>query len=153
MRRTLAVLAVLLCALSLTTGCGDDASGGGSGSTSASNNATEDPAEPTQDAPEPTQDAPEPTQDAAEPKVVAVTIEGDSVTPNGERIEVATGQDVQLDLTADAPGEIHVHSTPEQELEYDEGTSSLTIEGMERPGTVDVEVHDLEKIILQLEVS
>jgi len=139
MRRTLAVLAVLLCALTLTTGCGDDASGGGSGSTSASSNATEDTAEP--------------TQDAAEPKVVAVTIEGDSVTPNGERIEVATGQDVQLDLTADAPGEIHVHSTPEQELEYDEGTSSLTIEGMERPGTVDVEVHELEKIIVQLEVS
>jgi FtsP/CotA-like multicopper oxidase with cupredoxin domain len=146
MRRTLAVLAVLLCVLIFTTGCGEDPSGGGSGSTSASNNATEDAAEPTQD-------AAEPTQDAAEPKVVAVTIEGDSVTPNGERIEVATGQDVQLDLTADAPGEIHVHSTPEQELEYDEGTSSLTIEGMERPGTVDVEVHDLEKIIVQLEVS
>ena len=132
MRRTMAVLAVLLCALTLTTGCGDDARGGANAGTSASDNATED---------------------TAEPKVIAVTIEGNSVTPNGERIEVATGQDVQLDVTADAPGEIHVHSTPEQELEYDEGTSTLTIQGMERPGTVDVEVHELEKIIVQLEVS
>ncbi len=132
MRRTLAVLAALLSALTLATGCGDDASGGGNGATSASD-ASADP--------------------AAEPKVIAVTIEGNFVTPNGERIEVATGQDVQLDVTADAPGEIHVHSTPEQELEYDEGTSTLTIKGMQRPGTVDVEVHELEKILVQLEVS
>jgi hypothetical protein len=34
----------------------------------------------------------------------------------------------------------------------DEGESTLTITGREQPGTVDVEVHDLEKIIVQLEV-
>jgi ABC-type glycerol-3-phosphate transport system substrate-binding protein len=129
MRRTLAILAVLLCALTLATGCGGDSGNGGA---SASDN---------------TSDAP------AEPKVIEVTIEGDSVTPNGERIEVATGQDVELDITADAPGEIHVHSTPEQEFEYEQGTSTVTIKGIEQPGTVDVEVHDPEKVIVQLEVS
>ncbi|MDI6911925.1 hypothetical protein [Nocardioides sp.] len=86
------------------------------------------------------------------PKVIEVTIEGESVTPNGERVEVAVGQDVELDVTADAPGEIHVHSTPEQELEYDVGESTLTIEGIDRPGTVDVESHNLEKVIVQLEI-
>lgn len=129
MRRILVILAVLLCALALATGCGGDS---GNGGTSAPDN---------------TSDAP------AEPKVIEVTIEGDSVTPNGERIEVATGQDVELDITADAPGEIHVHSTPEQEFEYDQGTSTVTIKGIEQPGTVDIEVHDPEKVIVQLEVS
>ncbi|MBI2242730.1 MAG: hypothetical protein HYU55_01805 [Nocardioides sp.] len=86
------------------------------------------------------------------PEVVEVTIEGESVTPNGERVEVAVGQDVELDVTADAPGEIHVHSTPEQELEYEAGESTLTIEGIDKPGTVDVESHNLEKVIVQLEV-
>lgn len=127
MRRTLAVLAVLLGALTLAAGCGGGSDGGSSSSDS--------------------------TQDSSEPKVIEVTIEGDSVTPNGERIDVATGQDVQLDVTADSAGEIHVHSTPEQELEYEEGTSTVTIEGIEQPGTVDVEVHGLDKIIVQLEVS
>lgn len=133
MRRTPAVLAALILALTAATGCGgDDASGGGGDSASTSG------------------DSP---SDSAGPMVIEVTIEGDSVTPNGERFEVATGQDVELDLTADVAGEIHVHSTPELELEYEAGTSTVTIPGIEQPGTVDVELHDPETIIVQLEVS
>ena len=130
MRRTLASLAIMLCALTLATACGGDEGNGGGGG-SASDSAT---------------------TPGGEPKVIPVTIQGDKVTPNGERIDVDAGQDVELDITADAPGEIHVHSTPEQELEYDEGESTLTITGLKQPGTVDVEVHELEKIIVQLEV-
>lgn len=89
----------------------------------------------------------------AEPKVVQVTFEGDSVTPSGERVKVARGQDVELRVKADAAGEIHVHSDPEQELEYREGESTLTIQGIDQPGTVDVESHTLDKVIVQLEVS
>jgi hypothetical protein len=89
----------------------------------------------------------------AKPKVIKVTFDGDSVTPNGERVEVTRGQDVRLDVTADEAGEIHVHSDPEQELEYRAGTSTVTIQGIDQPGTVDVESHHLEKVIVQLEVS
>lgn len=127
MRRILAILALLLGVLVLAAACGgDDGSSTGSGDT---------------------------TNGSPEPKVIKVTVEGGSVTPNGDRVEVATGQDVELDLTADAPGEIHVHSTPEQEFEFEKGTSTVTIKGIERPGTVDVELHDPEKVIVQLEVS
>jgi len=90
---------------------------------------------------------------STEPKVIDVTIEGDSVTPSGERVEVSTGQDVELHVTADTAGEIHVHSDPEQELEYDAGESTVTIEGIDTPGTVDVESHTLDLVIVQLEVS
>jgi len=95
-------------------------------------------------------ETPEPS--SQDPEVIQVTIEGDSVTPNGDRVEVSVGQEIDLEVTADAPGEIHVHSTPEQELEYDEGTSTVTIQPIDKPGTVDVESHSLEKTIVQLEV-
>jgi hypothetical protein len=87
-----------------------------------------------------------------EPKVIEVTFQGDTVTPNGERVDVAKGQDIELDVTADKAGEIHVHSSPEQELEYKAGESTVTIKGIDQPGTVDVESHTLEKVIVQLEV-
>jgi ABC-type glycerol-3-phosphate transport system substrate-binding protein len=87
-----------------------------------------------------------------DPKVVEVTFDGDSVTPNGDRVEVERGQKIELEVTADAPGEIHVHSDPEQEYEYREGTTTVTIQGIDQPGTVDVESHTLDKVIVQLEV-
>lgn len=93
-----------------------------------------------------------PASGSTDPEVVEVTFEGDSVTPNGDRIEVERDQDVQLEITADEPGEIHVHSDPEQELEYDAGTTTVTIQGIDQPGTVDVESHTLDKVIVQLEV-
>ena len=95
-------------------------------------------------------DAPE--EPDAGPKVIEVTIEGESVSPNGERVEVAVGQDVELEVTADASGEIHVHSSPEQSLEYEPGTQTLTIEGIDKPGIVEVESHEPAKVIVQLEV-
>lgn len=89
----------------------------------------------------------------ASPAVIEVTFEGGTVTPNGERVNVDVGQPVELEITADEAGEIHVHSDPEQTLDYEEGTSTLTIEAMDQPGVVDVESHDLEVVVVQLEVS
>ncbi len=90
--------------------------------------------------------------DGSGPKVIEVTFEDGTVSPNGDRVEVATGQDVDLAITADEPGEIHVHSTPEQEFEYAEGESTVTIQGMDQPGVVEVESHELDQVIVQLEV-
>jgi hypothetical protein len=89
--------------------------------------------------------------DSSAPEKIDITFSGDSVEPNGERVEVDAGQKVELVVKADAPGEIHVHSTPEQELEYGKGTTTLTLT-IDQPGVVEVESHDLEKTILQLEV-
>lgn len=83
---------------------------------------------------------------------IPITIQGDSVTPNGDRIAVAVGQAVTLVVNADAPGEIHVHSTPEQEFEYPAGTTALALQPITVPGIVDVESHTLDKTIVQLEV-
>lgn len=89
----------------------------------------------------------------ATPAVIDVTFAGRTVTPNGERVKVPVGQDVTLDVTADAAGEIHVHSTPEQELDYAAGRTTLTIKDLDQPGIVEVESHALDKVILQLQVQ
>jgi hypothetical protein len=82
---------------------------------------------------------------------VTLTREGDSFSPNGERIELAVDQTLVLTVDADESGEIHVHSTPEQEIEYDAGTSEHELV-IDRPGVVEVESHEPDVVLLQLEV-
>lgn len=88
----------------------------------------------------------------SDPVTIEVTFENGTVEPSGERVEVAVGQRVDLVVTADTGGEIHVHSKPEQELEYAEGTTTLPLT-IDKPGVVDVESHDLDQVIVQLEVE
>jgi uncharacterized iron-regulated membrane protein len=89
---------------------------------------------------------------AAGSKVIAVTITADSVTPSGTRVEVKRNQPIVLEIDAVAAGEIHVHSTPEQHIEFPAGKSAVTLT-IDQPGVVDVEDHSLDKLIVQLEVK
>ena len=83
--------------------------------------------------------------------VVDVTFKGDSVTPNGERIDAKVGEPITLNIDAETAGELHVHSTPEQEVTYDAGTSTHQVT-IDQPGIVDIESHHLEKVVVQVEV-
>jgi len=91
---------------------------------------------------------------STEVTTIEVTVDGDSVTPAGDRIEVEVGQPVDLVVSADGPGEIHVHSEPEQEFEYTGGGAPETFElQIDRPGVVEIESHTLEALIVSLEVK
>lgn len=87
----------------------------------------------------------------AEPTVVEIEFSGGEVSPNGERVEVGAGDPVDLEVTADEPGTLHLHTDPEQELSYGEGTETFEIQ-VDRPGVVVVESHDLDQVVVQLEV-
>ncbi len=89
--------------------------------------------------------------DGAANDAIEVTFEGGDVTPKGERVEVSTGT-VTFTVTADEPGAIHVHSSPEQEFDYETGTHDYEVE-IDTPGVVEVESHDLDVVIVQLEVK
>lgn len=89
--------------------------------------------------------------DAPPAQMIDVTIEDGQVEPEGQRVEVATGQEVELVVKSDAAGEIHVHSDPEEEYSYEPGTTTFTF-SVERPGVVDVELHDPDALLAQLEV-
>ncbi|MBC2933011.1 hypothetical protein H7342_08310 [Nocardioides sp. zg-1228] len=127
---------VLVLAVSLTA-CGDDDTSSPSGSSSPSSSSS----------------SPSSSSGSSESgsATVSVTREGDTFTPNGERVELAVGQTLVLTIDSDEPGELHVHSTPEQEISYDEGTSEHEIT-IDRPGVVEVESHDPDIVLLQLEV-
>jgi hypothetical protein len=86
-------------------------------------------------------------------KRIDITFNGSSVTPNGALVKVAVGQRIELDVTADTPGQIHVHSSPEQELNYDQGSSTLTVKPITAPGSVVIESHALDKVIVKLQVQ
>ncbi|GAA1476437.1 hypothetical protein GCM10009623_08830 [Nocardioides aestuarii] len=82
---------------------------------------------------------------------IEVTFEGDEA-PEVQRVPVAVGEKVEIVIKSDQPGELHVHSDPEEELDYEEGTTTLTVT-IDQPGVVDIERHEPEALVLQLEVS
>ena len=90
-------------------------------------------------------------KDSSGRPTVDVAFTGNSVDPLGAKVAVKVGEPLKLRITADQPGEIHVHSSPGQKLAYDAGTSEKTLT-IDKPGVVDVESHDLDKLIMQLEV-
>jgi hypothetical protein len=146
MRRLSTVLTLLICSVAVLSGCGSDEP-----STSAEPEETSSPAEP-----EETSAEPEETSKPAEPEETAtieITISNGSVSPSGERVEVDAGQPIELIVRADEAGAIHVHSTPEQEFEYGNGTTTLQLTPIERPGVVEVETHHPQAVVVQLEVS
>lgn len=140
MRRALAAAA--LAALVLA-GCGE----------SDEPTTAEQPAASETPASESPSESEEPTEEtsADAPEAIEIEIEGDRIEPNGMRVKVAAGEPITLEVESDRPAELHVHSSPEQVLEVEEGESTLTLT-IERPGIVDVEEHETGKIVLQLEV-
>jgi len=121
MRRTATVITVLLCALPMLTGCGDDTTAPPASGDDTTN-------------------------------TIDIEFSHGTVTPKGERVDVKAGEPVELVVKADKAGELHVHSTPEQELSYGAGTTTLKLT-IDQPGLVDVESHDLDVVVVQLEVS
>jgi hypothetical protein len=84
-------------------------------------------------------------------KKIAITFHGSDVTPNGTDIDVKVGQPLEFDVTADKPGEIHVHSSPEeQEFEYKAGSSTFQVKAIPAPTQVVVESHTLDKTLFTL---
>lgn len=145
--RTRAITVSLLVAAGLTlSACGDDADPT-TESTPSPTTASASPSETASEEPESEEPEPEP-----EGTVVVVTIEGDRIEPNGASIEADLDQPVVLAITSDRAGELHVHSTPEQYVEFRKGSHEYELT-FEQPGVVEVEDHDTGFVIAQLQVS
>jgi hypothetical protein len=135
--RLLAVLgAAAALALALT------ACGGGSDSGPRTEPDTELSATPQAQAPSPGADA----------KVIDVKVEGKTVTPSGVKVEVKPGQPVVFRIQASEPGELHVHSSPAQAVQYPAGASQAQIT-ISKPGVVEAEIEQLGTLVVQLEVK
>jgi plastocyanin len=69
-------------------------------------------------------------------------------------VKVSVGQPIDLVVTTDSDQEIHVHSTPEHEYHVKAGARNQTFEfTIDTPGTIEVESHTLDALIVKLQVS
>ena len=91
---------------------------------------------------------------STEVEVIRVTVADGTVTPADERIEVSPGQPIDIEVTADVEGELHVHSSPEQEFTYggDGATTTIKLQ-IDRPGVVEIETHDPQQVVATLTVQ
>jgi hypothetical protein len=90
--------------------------------------------------------------DHSDSVTIDITLKNGTVKPSGSQVKVKAGSPVHLHIVSDAPGELHVHSSPEQHIEFGKGTTQKTLT-IKQPGVVDIEDHALDKLIVQLEVS
>lgn len=82
---------------------------------------------------------------------LSLRVTPDGVTPNGEVLKVSVGEKVTVEIEADEAGEFHVHSTPEQEVSFEAGTSTHELT-FDRPGVVEMESHDPALLVARFEV-
>lgn len=125
----------------------DDSASTSSASESASPTATSSASSPTPSA------SPSPTATSSEPAgpELVVTIAGDEVSPNSEEIDLKVGEALTIRFDTDRGGELHVHSTPEQYVEFEAGRSTQELV-IDSPGVVEVEEHDTSHVVASLEV-
>jgi glucose/arabinose dehydrogenase len=138
---------VLACALALTAACG------GESATDDTTTTTETTSTPSETATTEASPSEEGSTEEPEPEgtVVEMTFEHGHVTPNGDRVEATAGEPITFVIDADAPGELHVHSAAGTMIAFGPGVSEHTFT-VDRPGIVEVELHDPPLIVVQLEV-
>ena len=141
--RTVAAAVLAFGALALTA-CGQEES--------SSTPGTSESPEPSHTATVPDEGMPTDGESRGAEQTIEVTIKDGTVDPSGERVEVSAGEEIQLVVTSDVAGELHVHSTPEQSLPFEVGTTTLPLT-IDQPGVAEVELHDPAMVVVQLEVS
>jgi hypothetical protein len=139
-RSRLALVALTATLGMLVSGCGSDEPSGSEKPKADKSTATVDASAKAK-----------PTKKKPSGTTIDITLKGDTVDPNGVQRKVKAGKPITLHIVADKPGELHVHSSPEQQIEYDAGTSDKKFT-IDRPGIVEVESHTLEQPVVVLEV-
>lgn len=107
---------------------------------------------PMQPSASPTTEAPRESPSKPSGPSVNITVAGPDITPNGARVKVKRGEELQLRFDTDRAGELHVHSTPEQVVKFPAGKSTRVLV-VRSPGVAEVEEHETSFVVLQLEVS
>lgn len=84
-------------------------------------------------------------------ETISITVTDDEITPLGERFEVEAGEPFLVEITSDRDDALHLHATPEQTWQFTEGTTEVEAR-IDQPGVYEVELHDPDVVVLQLEV-
>ena len=143
-----ATAAVLLTAA--LAGCGSSADEpGASGTPSESSSESPESASPSAVGKATRKPAPSPSSSPAAAATLDIQVAGDEVMPVAEQIDLEAGDSLLVRVRSDRAGELHVHSDPEQYVEFGSGSGvhELTLEN---PGSVDIEEHDSGALVARV---
>lgn len=134
-------------ALLLLAACGSEGTENSTAepSTPASSSAATTPSAPVSSA------APAASPSVAAGQVLEISLDGDDVRPNARELELKVGEKLTLSITSDRAGELHVHSTPEQYIDFKAGTTTKPLV-INAPGKVEVEEHESGAVVALIEV-
>ena len=81
-----------------------------------------------------------------------VVLQGGKITDPNQAITVGVGKTLTLDITADAGGSLHVHSSPEQHIDFAAGHTVKKLV-FKVPGVIAIEDHATEQLVAQVKVQ
>jgi plastocyanin len=153
----LRLLAVTTCAAALAvSGCGsvsrNDSSGSSNASTSPSQSSTSQTGSPGASV---SASASASASSKAGETAISISVSGNKVSPQPTRVSVKPGAPVRLTVTTDQARQLHVHGVaPEIETETTPGTPTVVqFTAPTVPGIYEVELHDPDTTLVQLQVQ
>ena len=85
--------------------------------------------------------------------LIDVQIKGGEVTPTNQQLEAKVNQPIIVKVNSDVADELHVHSTPDHTFKIEAKPVQQFQFTVNVPGTVDIELHQLGKIIATVQVQ
>lgn len=147
MRSPLSVTVAAVAATLVLGSCGRDEPAEDAAPATASSTPADEPAET-----EPTHETtPDEQSDEAAAKTLEITVEGDTISPNGAEMSLSVGDELVLEITSDREGELHAHARPETSVQFGPGRTTERIV-FENPGTVEIEDHGTGFVVALLQV-
>lgn len=85
--------------------------------------------------------------------VIDVTIKGGEVTPTNAQLQGKVKNPIVIRVNSDAADELHVHSVPEHTFKIEPKAGQQFQFTVDVPGTVDVELHQLNRTVASIQVQ
>lgn len=85
--------------------------------------------------------------------LIDVTIKGGEVTPTNQPLKGKVGEPIVVRVNSDAADELHVHSNPEHSFKIEPRSGQQFQFTVDVPGTVDIELHRLNRTIASVQVQ
>ncbi|QWC84066.1 hypothetical protein KLP28_10640 [Nocardioidaceae bacterium] len=153
-RRPAALVTTVVALAAMMSACGE---GDGPDSPSAVDNPTVQATTSDSDLAEETTASDDPAEEEAldeafEAPVLTVQVRDDRVRPNSAELDLKRGSELTIRVDTDRAIELHVHSSPEQYLDFEPGRSSQTVT-FERAGVVEIEEHESGQVLAQVTVE
>ena len=84
--------------------------------------------------------------------MIDIAIKSGNVTPTNAQFQANVGKPIELRVNSDVADELHVHSNPEHTFPVEAKQGQTFTFTVEVPGTVDVELHELNRTVATIQV-